>query len=300
MRVVALCSWGIGEAVLRAALESEGSEVVGVFTRPIDSSSGDPWRNIVANLAQQRDVPVFASRAAGGEEGVARLRALKPDVILSAAHPNLLSGDFLRVPRFAALNLHGSLLPRNRGTSPVNWALIRDERETGLTMHFLDEGMDSGDIAYQETVPITDEDFPGTLADRIKSHAAPMVLRALGQLHRGEKLPRAKQDETGVTLAPRLRAPDLQIDWRRPARTVWSLIRGTSQPGLGARTTACGAELIISESFETERIAGSAGEVVEADIESVWVSCADRCLLIPRAAIVGDSGRNIKRGMTLE
>jgi methionyl-tRNA formyltransferase len=298
--VVALCSWGIGEAVLRAALESEGSEVVGVFTRPVDPSSNDPWRNVVANLALKRDIPVFVSRDASGEEGVTRVRSLKPDVILSAAHPNLLSGDFLRVPRLAALNLHGSLLPRNRGTSPVNWALIRDERETGLTMHMLDEGMDSGDIVYQETVPITDEDSPGTLADRIKSHAAPMVLRALGQLHRGEKLPRTKQDETRVTLAPRLRAADLQIDWRQPARAVWSLIRGTSQSGLGARTKAKGTEVIISESFETERIAVSAGEVVEADNESIWVSCADKCLLIPRTAIAGESGGDIKRGMTLE
>lgn len=286
MKAVVLGSWGIGEAVLRAALETEGVDVVAVFTRVRDEGSDDPFRNLVANLADQSGVRTFPPKAAAGTEGEDLLRSLAPDVILSAAHPSLLSPGFLKIPRYGLLNLHGSLLPKNRGTSPVNWALIRDEAETGLTMHYIDEGMDTGDVIYQEVVPIADSDFPGTLADRIKAHAAPMIQRALKQLLGGHSLPRTVQDHSRATLAPRLKPADLVIDWDQDARVVWSFIRGTSQPGLGARTNVDGRETIIWRAIIGQLSAGEKpGTVVSSDSEWLTFACKDRLLQVSRTAL---------------
>jgi methionyl-tRNA formyltransferase len=272
-----------------------------VFTRPIDTETRDPWRNLVANLAQKHGIPLFQSRQTRGSEGAALLKDLEPDLLLSAAHPTILAPEFLAVPRLGSLNFHGSLLPRNRGTSPVNWALIRDEPETGLTMHFLDEGMDTGDVVYQQLVPIGDDDDPGTLADKVKGYAGPMVKRAIDHLRRGGNLPRAKQDEQRATYAPRLKPDDLYIEWNRPARQVWSFIRGTSQPGLGARTRADSAEFVIWRSVETARAATQPGAVLESNNEWAWISCADKCLQVARAFVEGSEvGAQLRAGTVLK
>jgi methionyl-tRNA formyltransferase len=176
--------------------------------------------------------------------------------------------------------------------------LIREERETGLTLHFLDEGIDSGDIVYQQTQPITDADTPGTLADKIKAYAGPMVRRALNQIAAGETLPRTPQDSACATLAPRLRPDALRIQWNQPARAVWSFIRGTSQKGLGARAWVDGREVIIMSCAEHDHPATTPGQVIAADTDQLLVSCADRCVIIPRR-FVEPAEVGIIQGMTL-
>lgn len=286
MKAVVLGSWGIGEAVLRAALTTPGVEVAAVFTRARDDWSTDPFRNLVADLAESVNAPLFEAKAASGTDGVRLLRDIAPDVVLSAAHPALLTADFLEVPPKGLLNLHGSLLPRNRGTSPVNWALIRDERETGLTMHYIDRGMDTGDVIFQERIQITDDDFPTTLADRIKLLAGPMMRRALGDLIDGRSLPRIKQDDGAATFAPRLRASDLVIDWNKPAREVWSFIRGTSQPNLGARAHLPELKAIIWRAgIEQGGTSSAPGTVVRQSDSSFVVACREGALRIPGSAI---------------
>ncbi len=286
MRAVVLGSWGIGEAVLRGALETAGVEVAAVFTRPRDDSNTDPFRNLVADLAAAAKVPVFSSREASGRDGVRLLQDIAPDVVLSAAHPTLLTRDFLAVPPKGLLNLHGSLLPRNRGTSPVNWALIRDERETGLTMHYIDEGMDTGDVIFQERIQIDDDDYPSTLADRIRALAGPMIRRAMLDLLEGKSLPRRKQDDSAATFAPRLRAEDLVIDWNRPAREVWSFIRGTSQPNLGARAPIAGRNAIVWRAeIEHGGALAAPGTVTAHGDSFVVVACKDGAIRISHSAI---------------
>nr|MBA3657905.1 methionyl-tRNA formyltransferase [Gemmatimonadaceae bacterium] len=185
------------------------------------------------------------------------------------------------------LNLHGSLLPLHRGTSPVNWALIRDERETGLTMHYIDEGMDTGDVIFQERIPISDDDTPGTLSDSIKALAPAMIRRALKKLVDGGQLPRTPQDNSRASFSPRLRNDDLLIDWRKPARTVWSFIRGTSQPGLGARARVGSSEITLWGSLVQSgnvQSQGTAvpGTVIAADDISIDVQCGTGILRILR------------------
>ncbi|MBA3656726.1 MAG: methionyl-tRNA formyltransferase [Gemmatimonadaceae bacterium] len=290
-----LGSWGIGESVLRSALETNGVSVDAVFTRLADSASSDPYRNMVADLAASAGIPVHPPKAASGADGVALLAQLAPDVILSAAHPTLLAPNLLSVPRFGALNLHGSLLPKHRGTSPVNWALIRDEAETGLTMHYIDEGMDTGDVIYQERVAITDTDTPGTLADRIRALAPQLIKRALTTLVAGHALPRIRQDDTAASYSPRLKGADLSIDWTKSARAVWSFIRGTSQRGLGARTTLAGSEFRVWSAIEPSQPhapspINSPGTVTAASSERIEVQCGDRVLEIPLSSLERESG----------
>ena len=277
MKAVFLGTWGIGQVALRTAVSIAGWEVEAVFTRPFDQTSTDVWRNAVWHEALNHHIPVFAPEEIKSDVILSMLRKMEPDLFLVAAFPRLLGARILKIPKHGALNLHGSLLPRNRGTSPVNWALIRDEKEVGLTMHYIDAGMDTGDIVFQTAIQVRDEDTLGVLADRIKAFAPEMIVQALTMIRDGEVLPRHPQDHIKATLAPRLHHQDCRINWSLSARQVWSLIRGTAQPNLGAWTTLSGRELVIWQAVVDEDNPTSdrwaLGTVISVDDTFVVVAC---------------------------
>lgn len=286
MNLVFLGTWGIGETALQAALDVPGWNVVAVLTRPFDMASTDRWRNCVWNLAEQHNIPVSARKDINAPETVEWLASLDADLFLSAAFPKLLRAQVLNIPRFGSLNLHGSLLPKNRGTSPVNWALLRDEPQVGLTMHFIDEGMDTGDIVFQQAIDVTDEDLPFALADRIKELAPPMVRNALTYLRDGTPLPRTPQNHKEMTLAPRLTVEWREIDWAQSARQVWSFVRGLSQPGLGAWTRCEGNTFTLwRAAIETlHDTVSSPGTILEID-DALHIACGTGIITIPQTAI---------------
>jgi methionyl-tRNA formyltransferase len=276
MNLVLMGAWGIGETALATALDVPGWTVVAVLTRPFDAATKDPWRNRVWTLAEHNGVPVNAMQDINAPETVQWLRSLDVDLYLSAAFPKLLRAPVLSIPRFGALNLHGSLLPKNRGTSPVNWALLRDEPQVGLTMHFID---------------VTDDDLPGMLADRIKDLAPPMIREALTRLAQNQPLPRIPQNHALMTLAPRLTVELREIDWTQSARQVWSFVRGLAQPGLGA-WTRCNGKRCVLERAKIEKLDGvfsSPGVILQSQ---GWlrVACGTGILAVPRASIRMENG----------
>src|ERR1041385_7951003 len=190
MRIVFIGTGEIGVPTLQALLKSE-HEVFGVVTQP-DKPVGrtqlvepPPIKKALVSSAPDASpgrtgralpMPVLQPARIKDLEAVEQIRALAPDVIVVMAYGQILPGDVLEIPKIACLNLHASLLPRWRGAAPIQAAIVAGDQETGITVMYMDEGLDTGDILLQRTIDILPGDTGGSLHDRL-AQAAPVALR---------------------------------------------------------------------------------------------------------------------------
>jgi len=167
-----------------------------------------------------------------GEEVAAALAGCAADVAVVVAYGKLIPAALLEIPRYGFVNLHPSLLPRHRGPSPIQWALVCGDRVTGVTTMQLDEGMDTGPILLQERVEIDDRETAELLAPRLAEIGAGLVVRTLDELEAGTVAPRPQPND-GVNTSPMLRRNFAKVDWSMPARQLVNRLRGfTPWPGL--------------------------------------------------------------------
>jgi methionyl-tRNA formyltransferase len=218
-------------------------DVVGVVTQP-DRPAGRgqrPHASAVKALADERGLPVLQPARLRDPEWPARLAALAPDVAVVVAFGQILPPAVLEVPPRGSINVHASLLPRYRGAAPVAWAIIRGERETGITTFRMDAGMDTGPVLLQRATAIGPEESAGELAARLARLGAEVLLDTLARL---DVLVPRPQDPGAATLAPRLRKEDGLLDWTRPAPELAARVRGVN-PWPGATTTAPTGRLVV-------------------------------------------------------
>jgi methionyl-tRNA formyltransferase len=232
MRVLFIGTGEIGVPVLRWLLESAGHQLIGVVTQP-DKPVGREQRieapPIKAALAG--NVPIFQPKRIKSEEAVEEIRALAPDVIVVMAYGQILPRAVLEIPRIACLNLHASLLPRHRGAAPIQAAIVAGDRETGITVMYMDEGLDTGDVMLQTRIEIAPNETGGSLHDRLAEIAPGALEEALGQLQAGTA-PRIPQDSSAATYAPKLEREHGRIDWTEPAALIERKVRAfTPWPG---------------------------------------------------------------------
>lgn len=245
-------------------LVDSGEEVAAVVAQP-DKPQGrglklSPPPTKV--FAEERGIPVLQPQGIRTEAFLRDLAELNPDVIIVAAYGKILPRSVLELPGFGCINVHASILPEYRGAAPVNWAIARGEKVTGVTIMRMDEGMDTGDILLTREVPIDDDDTGETLSGKLSLAGAELLLLALENLKRGELHP-LKQDDSLATYAPMLKKEDGRIDWSKPAREIRNLIRGM-QPWPGAFTLLGGKLLKIYKAAISEGGAGKEGEVITA------------------------------------
>ncbi len=201
-------------------------EVVGVVTRP-DKPKGrskQPVPSPVKVVAQEAGVPIFQPRTLRRPEMQEPIREWQPDVIVVAAFGLILPPEVLRIPPHGCLNVHASLLPRWRGAAPVPAAIIAGDKETGVTIMLMDEGVDTGPILAQEREPILPDDTTATLAERLAERGARLLIETLPRWLRGEITPQP-QDEQQATYAPMLRKEDGWIRWEEPAELIERKVR---------------------------------------------------------------------------
>jgi methionyl-tRNA formyltransferase len=218
-------------------------EVVAVITQP-DRPAGRGQRmqpSPVKAMALGRGLPVLQPARLRDPGWAVRLAPFDPDVAVVVAFGQIVPADVLGVPRRGSINVHASLLPRYRGAAPVAWAIIRGERETGITTFRMDAGMDTGPILLQRATPIGAEETAGELAERLAILGAEVLCDTLERL---DGLVPRPQDPAAATLAPRLRKEDGAIDWARPASALAALVRGVN-PWPGATTEVAGTRLVI-------------------------------------------------------
>ena len=181
--------------------------------------------------AEARGVPVLQPAKVKNGLLAEAVRPFAPDVIVVAAYGRILPADVLALPPLGALNVHASLLPKYRGAAPIQWAIARGERETGVTIMQMDEGLDTGAVRLQRAIPIEPTDTSATMHDKLARLGAAALGEALGALAAGT-LPRVPQDASQMTLAPILSRDDARVDWTRPAAELDCRLRGfTPWPG---------------------------------------------------------------------
>ena len=237
MRVLFIGTGEIGLPALRWLIESP-HELVGVVTQP-DKPVGraqiiqaPPIKAAVTGMG----VPVLQPERIRREpDAVEQIRALDPDVIVVMAYGQILPREVLEIPEVACLNLHASLLPRHRGAAPIQAAISAGDRETGITVMYMDEGLDTGDILSQASIPIAPDETGGSLHDRLAEIASAALANALVQLAAGTA-PRVPQDASRATYAPKLAREHGAIDWMQPSEIIERNIRAFN-PWPGAFTT---------------------------------------------------------------
>ena len=262
MRVVFMGTPAYGVPSLEA-LMAAGYDVVGVFTQP-DKPVGRGNRvrqSAVKECALARGVPVFQP-VKMRLDGLPALRALAPDLCVTAAFGQILSEENLSVPRLGTVNVHASLLPAYRGSSPINWCLINGETVTGVTTMMTDKGMDTGDILLQRQTPIAQEDTVESLTERLSRIGAELLIETIRRVERGD-CPRARQDERLMSYYPLLKKEMGEIDWTLPARALVNRVRGLT-PWPGVYTDMNGDMLKIHRAEAVDG-SGAPGDILAAN-----------------------------------
>ena len=278
MKLIYMGTPGFAVPALRS-LHAAGHDVLAVVTRT-DKPAGrgkvlTPPPVKVA--AQELGIPVLQPKRVREPAVVEFLRSLAPDVIVVAAYGQILPREILTLPKLGCLNVHASLLPAYRGAAPINWAIVRGERSTGVTVMQMDEGMDTGAILLQERIAIGDRDTAGTVTESLSVLGARAIVDALPRIASGELKPQ-QQDHAKATMAPPLRKEDGNIDWTSPAREIHDRVRGLS-PWPGAYSYLDGKLVKV---LETEAIDGSAepGSVTRPDKDTCAVGTGSGLLRI--------------------
>ncbi|MEX2528422.1 MAG: methionyl-tRNA formyltransferase [Gemmatimonadota bacterium] len=260
--------WGTPAFALPSlrALGEEGHEVVGVVTQP-DRPAGRGRRlrpSPVKELALQEGYPVLQPEVPRGEEFLAELRDLAPELSVVVAYGHILRREVLDLPPQGSLNVHASLLPRLRGAAPIHWAVLRGHPQAGVTIMRMVEAMDAGPMLFQAATPIGPKETVSELSVRLSEMGAGALMEALALLSVGGVV-ETEQDHSQATLAPKINRELARIDWGRPAMEVANWIRGLdSVPGAWSPLMGKAVKLFRPQ-VQQGGYAGVPGEVMRAD-----------------------------------
>ena len=274
MSSIVVCAYhNVGYRCIEELLR-QGADIRLIFTHE-DSPTEQIWFSSVRELADSHGIP-WRTTDINEPENVALLRDIAPDFIFSFYYRNMIKTELLEIPRYGALNLHGSYLPRYRGRVPVNWAVINGETESGATLHYMVEKPDAGDIVDQEKVPIAFTDTAYDLFQKV-TEAAVTVLRRAWPLLAAGAAPRIPMDLTAGNYCGGRKPADGLIDWSKPAVQIYNLIRGVTHPYPGAFTHLDGKRIVIWSAWPVEG-KGEPGKVVS--IKPLQVGTGDGLLEI--------------------
>jgi methionyl-tRNA formyltransferase len=263
---------------LRRCVE-DGHEVVAVWTQPDrPAGRGNKMKaSPVKEYALSRGLAVHQPPKIRTDEALALFTSEPFDAAVVVAYGRILPPSFLRAPRLGCVNVHFSLLPKYRGAAPVNWALARGERETGVTTMLMDEGLDTGPVLLQRAAAIYDGDTAPQLLERLARAGAELLSETLARF---KELETRAQDDSGATLAPILKREDGLIDWTLDARDTERRVRGF-QPWPNAYTAYNGRRLVIwraelpnaEDEEDATRNQFEPGVITEARADSLTVAC---------------------------
>jgi methionyl-tRNA formyltransferase len=263
-RVVFMGTPGFALPSLEALVKSE-RKVVAVVTQP-DRPKGRGQKLApppVKTVAEHSGIPVHQPENLRDRAVIDLLTSLQPDYIIVVAYGKILPPDVLQIPKKGCINLHASLLPKYRGASPVQWAIMNGEKITGLTTMRMDAGMDTGDILLQTKVRIDPDDTAGVLSDRLAWVGSGLLIKTLDELDQGSLVP-TPQAEAEATTIPPLKKEDGLISWIEPAEKIHNRIRAMD-PRPGAYTYYKGMKWGVwkSEWVEKPYAGRQPGEIVD-------------------------------------
>jgi len=272
------------EAILAA-----GEEVAAVVTQP-DRPRGRGQiisPSPVKELARAWNLPVLQPQRLQDPEFIGPLKGLEPELMIVVAYGRILTHEILAVPSVGVLNVHASLLPRYRGAAPINWALIRGEKETGVTIQWVQYEVDSGPIFLQERVPISAADNFGTMSARLAERGAALLVQSLDMLRRGEAVKLA-QNDAEATLAPPISREMRRLHWELAAPEVAGWIRGLD-PRPGAHTLWQGRVLKLFGALikKSEGSLADPGTVLKLTRPGLEIACGQGSITVAALQLAG-------------
>lgn len=259
------------------ALVDSGADIIGVVTQP-DKPKG---RKMVLTpppvkvYALEKEIPVYQPTTLKGEEFSKLLDTLSPDLIVVAAYGKILPENVINYPRLGCINVHGSLLPKYRGAAPIQRSIIDGEDETGITIMYMDVGLDTGDMLSKVTVKIEKDDDFETLHDKLATKGAKLLLETVAALENGTAS-REKQDDSMSTYAAKITNEDAVLDFSLDSLSVYNRIRGLSPFPLSvASHNGKALKIVRAELADVEKVHANYGEVLKCDGEAnrIEVAC---------------------------
>jgi methionyl-tRNA formyltransferase len=277
MRVALIGQAAFGAEVLKGLLQ-QGQQVAGVFCPPDRGGKADPLKE----AAIEAGVSVFQPAHMKDQEAYEQMAGLNADLGVLAFVTDIVPARVFNAPKLGSICYHPSILPRYRGASAINWAVINGEAKSGLTIFWVDEGIDTGDILLQKEVVIGPDETTGSVYfDKLYPLGVAACLEAVA-LVAAAKAPRIPQDHSKATYDPPCDEKVAQLDWSRPGRQVFNLIRGCD-PQPGATTTFKGEKVkLYNASFLEEAHRALPGEILEVTDKGLKVAVTGGAILITR------------------
>lgn len=311
MKVVFMGTPDFAQESLRAIYEA-GFDILAVVTNP-DKPKGRGMKMIaspVKEYALEKGIKVYQPpKIRNNVEFIDTLKSLEPDVLCVVAYGKILPQEVLDIPKYGAINVHGSLLPKYRGAAPIQWAVLNGEKETGITTMFMDAGMDTGDMILKEKVSMGEEETTGELWERLSKLGAQLLVQTLEKIQNAaheinnansniqEQIKLkvgAKKQGDEYTMAPMIDKEMAKIDWNKSAEEIHNLIRGLN-PIMGAYTYENGKKIKIWKSkianIETDNDSKN-GEVIISDKkEGIFVKTSKGVLQL--LEVQGENGKRM-------
>jgi methionyl-tRNA formyltransferase len=277
MRIALIGQAAFGADVLTGLLK-QGHHVAGVFCPPDRGDKVDP----IKQAALDAGIPVFQPKRMKDPEAFDQMISLAPDLAVLAFVTDIVPGQVLAVPKLGSICYHPSILPRYRGASAINWAVINGETKSGLTIFWVDEGIDTGDLLLQKEVDIGPEETTGEVYfNKLYPLGVEAVLEAVDLIAKGQA-PRIAQDHSRGTYDPPCDEKVAGLDWSKPGRQVFNFIRGCD-PQPGATTTFRGEKVkLYNARFLEEAHAAQPGEILAVTDKGLKVAVAGGVALIAR------------------
>lgn len=317
MKIVFMGTPDFAVGALKALIQA-GHEIVAVVTQP-DKAKGRSDKLIfspVKECAVEAGIPVLQPVRIKRPEAVAELKQYPADAFVVAAFGQILSREILDMPRFGCINIHASLLPKYRGSSPIQWAVINGEEKSGVTIQQMNEGVDTGDILYRKEILLSEKETGASLFDRLSILGAEAIIEALTLLEKGELHPMPQMEEEATHTVMLDKSMGI-IDWKQSAVKIERLIRGlNSWPS--AYTVFEGKQLKIWEATIADNMQRSQilrkpdeiqpGMVIKSDKSHLYVACGEGILAVDSVQLEGKKrmsthdfllGNTVKEGTIL-
>jgi len=297
LRIVFMGTAELASPILRALHSQPDFAVATVVTQP-DRPKGRHLETQPPPLKQaavSAGLPVLQPERARNADFVDALRQIHPDLIVVVAYGQILPPSILEIPQFGCLNVHTSLLPKYRGAAPIQWAILNNEPETGVTIMRMDAGLDTGDILAQTPTPISSGDNAETLHDRLAKLGAELIGPTIREYVAGRIKP-VPQPQEGASYARKISKEDGRIDWNQPASLIWNQVRALI-PWPGAFTHQPGQPKprllkVWRAEVDPEHRVAKPGEVLRCDKSGILVACGQQSLLI--SELQKEGGRRMR------
>lgn len=284
MRILFLGTPDFAVAALERIVGTD-NEVVGVVTQPDRKRNrGEVSFCPVKQFAVEKGIKVYQYESIR-KEGVEDIKAINPDIMITCAFGQIISQEILDIPKYGVINIHASLLPKYRGSSPIQWCLVNGESKTGVTIMRTALAVDSGDILLQKEIDILPEENAGELFDRLAVLGGQAIVEALEIIKDGKAV-YTPQDESKATHYPMISKEDGKIDWSRSAREVFNKMRGFT-PWPSAFTTLDGKLFKILKCVVSDKIFDGKEGQVFVEERKAYVVCGNGTVELKEVQLEG-------------